>query len=141
MQLPIRSRRRKRQMQSRRRDPSAAWQPSACAIASNTESADSQPDGKPIGQHRTGCAGFRGEFLQSPGVGRPIVQQGQRPADQRIPQPREPARIVVRKLPHVQTNNLDEHQFRKPVEDALAARPFVAHFGRGEADELVEQII
>jgi len=36
-------------------------------------------------------------------------------------------------------DDLDEEQFRQPVEDDLAAGPLVARLLGGEADELVEQ--
>jgi hypothetical protein len=69
------------------------------------------------------------------------VEQRQNAAHQRIPQSGEPAGVVVRKLIHVHANNLDEHQFGKSVENALAASPLVAGLGGGEMDELVEQAV
>ena len=69
------------------------------------------------------------------------VQERQRATDQRITQSSEPAGAVDRKLIHMQPDHLDEHQFRKPVEHALAPGAFVARLGGGEADELVEQAV
>ena len=85
--------------------------------------------GKAIGQRRTSRSSFRSELFQRPGVRRPRVQQRQRPADQGITQSSQPAGVVVRELIHVHANDFDEHQFRKSVENTLAAGPFIAGLG------------
>src|SRR6476646_8551693 len=67
------------------------------------------------------------------------MQQRQYAADQGVSQSCEPAGVVVRKLIHMYANDFDEHQFRKPVENALAAGPFIFGLGGGRVVEMIQQ--
>jgi hypothetical protein len=97
--------------------------------------------GEAVRQDRARRADVPGEAIQGPGMRGPLVEERERVPDDRVPQAREPPRLLRRQRRQMAAHHLDEHQLAETQTHAVPSGPGLARFGQGEVDQLAERIV